>query len=71
MSRHIASLNLFQEADGSFQITVAGGSAEPLITVPGDVGLKPIDHIENRVLAAAENMHRRKRQDGTFRAISA
>lgn len=69
MTKHIASLNLFQQPDGSYQITVAGGSMKDIAVVPGDVDLKPVDHIENRVLAAARNMQRRKRGDGTYRTI--
>lgn len=69
MSTHIASLNLFREADGTYQITVAGGSPEIAKVVEGDAALRPIDHIENRVLAAATGMAQRKRGDGTFREI--
>lgn len=71
MSKHIASLNLFQQPDGTYQITVAAASpdSQPAHTAPGDADLKPVDHVENRVLAAAAQMARRKRGDGTFREI--
>jgi hypothetical protein len=69
MSRLIATLNLYQEADGTFEVTVSGSFERAQNTTPGDVDMKPIDHIENRILAAADRMHQRKRRDGTFRAV--
>jgi len=71
VSKHIATLNLFQQSDGTYQITVAAASpdSQPTHAALGDADLKPVDHVENRVLAAAANMARCKRGDGTFREI--
>lgn len=67
IGKHVATLNLFQEDDGSFHITV--------MSVYGDIAdfrdaegiLKPIDTVENHILSAAETMRKRKQKDGSFR----
>lgn len=64
---HCATLNLFREPDGHFEITVASGNVQIIGEAPD--GLKPIDHIENCILAAAEEMKARKVADGTFRNL--
>lgn len=63
---HVASLNLFREAYGH-EITVA--SADHRVMDEAEEGLKPIDHIENLVIAAAMRMKRRKEADGTYRIV--
>jgi hypothetical protein len=65
---HLATLNLFREADGSLQITVAeangamhewnSGKAAKDLSLP--VNARPIDYIEELVLDAAENMKTRR-----------
>lgn len=69
IGRHLASLNLFVEADGAYEITVASASRN----LPGEaeVGLRPIDRVENLILAAARRMEARKRTKGTFRDMAA
>lgn len=69
MSKHVATLNLFQEPDGTFEITVFAGTFDAEAKISGDVDLKPIDQIENRILAAAVRMNQRKRNDGTYRPL--
>lgn len=66
---HVAGLNLFREADGTHEITV--GSADPTVFDETPDGLRPIDHIENLILAAAIRMRERKLADGTFRDLRA
>lgn len=65
---HVAGLNLFREPDGTHEITVA--SADHKVMDETEAGLKPIDHIENLILAAAERMRARKVADGTYRIVS-
>lgn len=56
---HLASLNLFREADGSVRITVAGAS-DALLREFGDRDdlhdLKPIDYVNRLVVEAAEHL---------------
>lgn len=69
MSKHLAVLNLFEQPDGTLEITVAGSGSSIPNAVPGDAGQKPIDQIENRIISAATRMHQSKRNDGTYREI--
>jgi len=61
---HVASLNLFRESYGH-EVTVMGADPDVCLETPD--GLKPIDHIENQVIAAALRMRDRKLADGTYR----
>lgn len=58
---HIATLNLFREADGSLEITVAGASQELMKEwrEAGEIG-RPIDYVESLILYAADNMAKRQ-----------
>lgn len=65
---HLATLNLFREADGSLHITVAEGTgalqewqngrAAKEMSLPANA--KPIDYIEELVVEAAERMKARR-----------
>ena len=64
---HIATLNLFRESYGH-EITVSSAAQLAKQETPPD--LRPIDHIENLIIEAAERMKARKMADGTFRDAS-
>lgn len=54
---HLASLNLFREADGTHEITVSGSSLIPTALKPGQA---PIDAIEELIVEAAFRMAARR-----------
>jgi hypothetical protein len=64
--KHLATLNLFRQGDGTVEITVAGGdgvmlewnNGQPKMNLPPDA--KPIDYIEELIVEAADNMARRR-----------
>lgn len=57
---HLAVLNLFREADGTVEITVAGASQELMAEwhSSGSQG-KPVDFIEGLIVEAAERIKAR------------
>jgi microcompartment protein CcmL/EutN len=48
---HLATLNLFREADGKVYLTVAGGTGA--ITESLAAGLRPMEHVADLVAEAA------------------
>jgi hypothetical protein len=62
---HMASLNLFREADGTFEITVAGTSPEfrkeweDEVKAPPEPYETPMHKLERAIIAAAERMKSR------------
>jgi hypothetical protein len=66
---HIGTMNLFREPGGVHEITVS--STDPTVFDETPDGLRPIDHIENLILAAAARMKARKLANGTYREMPA
>jgi len=61
IGQHLASLNLFREADGTVEITVSGSSAllHRIWATNNEPG-QPIDYVERLIIEAAENIKARR-----------
>jgi hypothetical protein len=62
IGKHLATLNLFREADGSVHITVAEAKGARLETTCDEYP-RPIDYVDTLVIEAAKNLHPRDKAE--------